>query len=752
MKESLGGCYIHKRIAIFMALIMVLTMLPMHTQQVYAESNEAKILIWSTYIVQTEIKKLYASGLKDFISKEEVAGYAGVDSISVESKVGTQDNPQHFSGTEDLSQYDLIIVLMPYEALTDTDVSVFKNYLDAGGRIVLQGERDGFARYENKVLSDFAGQLGVTFQITTKDDDTGNAIINKDSDIMGGKDLVGNELQYMAIGEITYSGDAQVIATTVSKQYPFIVDFPVQKGRITVMSDINWWHRRSNMLHTPAQLQSAQELWGKILSNSSKNMEDVKNGINPKHKHHYNYISQGNKILAYCDETQEASKCEYYGISNAIAVTLLADDAFYSGEAYSGVTVEGIDTYNEITKSNLDKSQVSFYQVETKGTTSGGIKLESAPKEKGHYYAAITNNGAQAVAAFSIEGLPYSITIQNGTTEIADSKATEGTIVTIKADTAPAGKVFDKWVVESGSITLADANSATTTFTMPASAVSVKATYTNAHTHSYGSEWKSDADNHWHECSCGAKSEEAAHTASDWLTDTAATATNDGTKYKKCTVCHRVLETGKIPATGVSTYIITTSAGENGTISPSGAVQVAAGGSQTFTMSPASGYVVDTLKVDGSQVAATTSYTFRDVNAAHTIEVTFKQESQTPGVTAPSITTQPANATVKEDETAVLTVEYKILDGANSSWKPNSDGSLSIRGSGAFAKFRNVKVDGNLVDRNNYTVTEGSTIITLKADYLNTLSAGAHTFEMIWTDGSARTAFTIATNSTNNGG
>ena len=70
------------------------------------------------------------------------------------------------------------------------------------------------------------------------------------------------------------------------------------------------------------------------------------------------------------------------------------------------------------------------------------------------------------------------------------------------------------------------------------------------HSHSYGSEWKSNADKHWYECSCGAKSEEAAHTTSDWITDTAATATTDGTKHKECTVCHRVLETGTIPATG----------------------------------------------------------------------------------------------------------------------------------------------------------------------------------------------------------
>ena len=71
-----------------------------------------------------------------------------------------------------------------------------------------------------------------------------------------------------------------------------------------------------------------------------------------------------------------------------------------------------------------------------------------------------------------------------------------------------------------------------------------------SHTHTYGTEWKSDAYKHWHECSCGAKSEEAAHTASDWITDTAATATTDGTKHKECTVCGYTMATETIPATG----------------------------------------------------------------------------------------------------------------------------------------------------------------------------------------------------------
>ena len=173
------------------------------------------------------------------------------------------------------------------------------------------------------------------------------------------------------------------------------------------------------------------------------------------------------------------------------------------------------------------------------------------------------------------ESKEYSITVTDGKATIGAgseiSKAAEGTAVTLTANAAPSEKVFDKWEVVSGGITLADANSATTTFTMPASAVSVKATYKNApHTHTYnqetvkpealktpadctsnavyfkscscgtisttdtfvamntalghahGSDWKYDSTNHWHECSrCHDKKDEAAHDyGSDNVCDT----------------------------------------------------------------------------------------------------------------------------------------------------------------------------------------------------------------------------------------
>ena len=267
-------------------------------------------------------------------------------------------------------------------------------------------------------------------------------------------------------------------------------------------------------------------------------------------------------------------------------------------------------------------------------------------------------------------------------------------------------------------------------------------------------------------------------------------------------------------------HTITATAGANGSISPSGKVEVVEGADQAFSITANEGYEIESLKVDGTAVSTATSYIFTNVRAAHTIEATFKQKIT---VEKPSIGKQPQNVSVKAGEQATFTVaatgtdlkyqwqidrndgkgfadiagadrasyttsavdkncngykyqcvisnsagsvttnaatltvtesttpspdpvSYKILDGANSSWTENTDGSLSIRGNGEMEKFQNVKVDGKIIDKKNYTVTKGSTIITLKADYLKTLATGDHTFEIVWTDGSATTKFAVAKN------
>ena len=59
---------------------------------------------------------------------------------------------------------------------------------------------------------------------------------------------------------------------------------------------------------------------------------------------------------------------------------------------------------------------------------------------------------------------------------------------------------------------------------------------TDGHTHKYGTEWKYDSTNHWHECECGNKADITAHTFK-WIIDKEATATEKGSKHEECTVC-----------------------------------------------------------------------------------------------------------------------------------------------------------------------------------------------------------------------
>lgn len=79
--------------------------------------------------------------------------------------------------------------------------------------------------------------------------------------------------------------------------------------------------------------------------------------------------------------------------------------------------------------------------------------------------------------------------------------------------------------------------------------------------------------------------------------------------------------------TAPNTFTITTSAGANGTISPSGTVTVTEGDNKTFTISADSGYKIKDVLVDGVSVGAKESYTFENVTANHTISATFERKS-----------------------------------------------------------------------------------------------------------------------------
>ena len=90
-----------------------------------------------------------------------------------------------------------------------------------------------------------------------------------------------------------------------------------------------------------------------------------------------------------------------------------------------------------------------------------------------------------------------------------------------------------------------------------------------------------------------------------------------------CTFTYTIDLTGSAPA---KDYTITALASGGGSILPSGSIKVTEGQEQTFTITPMEGYEIDTVKVDGIAVTASSSYTFTGVMANHSIEVTFKKQ------------------------------------------------------------------------------------------------------------------------------
>ena len=94
---------------------------------------------------------------------------------------------------------------------------------------------------------------------------------------------------------------------------------------------------------------------------------------------------------------------------------------------------------------------------------------------------------------------------------------------------------------------------------------------------------------------------------------------------------------------------------------------------------------------------------------------------------------------------AILNNEYELTNSDGSTYTPTYSGSgtKAVRSSAPLSKFKEVKVDDTTVDSSNYTLTEGSTIVTFKETYLQSLSVGDHTFKIISTDGIASGKITI---------
>ncbi|MBP7526935.1 MAG: fibronectin type III domain-containing protein [Syntrophorhabdaceae bacterium] len=193
-------------------------------------------------------------------------------------------------------------------------------------------------------------------------------------------------------------------------------------------------------------------------------------------------------------------------------------------------------------------------------------------------YSVAANTGAARTAAFTVAGRTFSIT-QSG----ASSSGSGYTLTVTKSGTG------------SGTVTTSP------TGTVFASGTRVTLTATSD-ANSVFSGWSGD-------CSFS------------------KTSTCTGTMTRNISV--GAIFTAK---TTTSSYTISASAGTGGSISPSGNVSVASGSSRSFIITPASGYTISGVTVDGQSVGAVSSYTFSNVRANHTIAATFRS-SGTSGTT-----------------------------------------------------------------------------------------------------------------------
>lgn len=86
---------------------------------------------------------------------------------------------------------------------------------------------------------------------------------------------------------------------------------------------------------------------------------------------------------------------------------------------------------------------------------------------------------------------------------------------------------------------------------------------------------------------------------------------------------------------------------------------------------------------------------------------------------------------------------YKVIEGENSSWIQNTNGTLTFRTNGDFSKFLGIKVNGLWIDSENYIVDSSSMVVTLKNEYLKTLSEDKHKITFVYENGECSANFEV---------
>ena len=261
---------------------------------------------------------------------------------------------------------------------------------------------------------------------------------------------------------------------------------------------------------------------------------------------------------------------------------------------------------------------------------------------------------------------------------------------------------------------------------------SYRANETPALGHTY--EYQKDAGGHWLKCSfCTDEKPAAAHKFGAWTVTKDATYTQPGTKQRTCLTCGYADE-AEIPVIGHAGHFVISFEGTDiGDM-------LSVGASHKVPELPVlppkeEGNLFDgwTDQKTGAPVKA------GDVLTGDIVLTPVWKDC------GDGSHTDSDHDLVCDDcgKKLPAPVSYLILEGANSTWRKGSLTGLSFRSSADVAKFDGVTVDGTAIDAGCYSAELGSTSITLRAEYLETLPAGSHTLVIKAIDGTADTSFTV---------
>lgn len=160
-------------------------------------------------------------------------------------------------------------------------------------------------------------------------------------------------------------------------------------------------------------------------------------------------------------------------------------DMQFEAHTFSAWTKVDESTHSRTCSKCKKSGEATNYTETAKHTWVWVVDKEAALNQPGKQHEECTGCHAKRSENTEIPALrDYAVTVTGGTATVAAgtsiTRAMEGVEVTVTADAPKTGRVFDKWVVKAGGVTLANETSATTTFTMPGNDVKIEATYKDA--------------------------------------------------------------------------------------------------------------------------------------------------------------------------------------------------------------------------------------------------------------------------------